>query len=365
MMKNEFFNGVRCMWIVCLCLVLYGMVIIGCSSSSSDHHQTWKDKFPTLWSTAYAAEGDEPNPEDITYDEFLQAVVAVLQTDQAFLEEIKGETGPAGPQGEQGLQGPQGETGQCTCPITQEELDALVARVAELETKLASLSVGNDISGYSALTFSGVNIYINNGAGATDDAVNGTGNLIVGYNELRAEGNDRSGSHNIVIGMNNNYSSYGGVVSGYLNTISGEYAGVIGGSANRASGKNSTVTGGSGNAASGWSSSISGGENNSSSGPYCSVSGGYFNEACIGYSSVSGGFSNEAGYFSSISGGENNTANGYLSSISGGKDNTATGDYSSISGGSNNFAVHNYSQIGACNGCYTDIAYDFEAEGVE
>jgi hypothetical protein len=306
-MRKELLNGTRCMWIVCLCLVLSGMIIVGCGGSSSDHSQTWKDKFPTLWSTAYAAEGDEPNPEDITYDEFLQAVVSALKADETFQTEI--------------------------CPITPEELDALVARVAELETKLASVSVG-EVNGYSALTFSGVNVHILSGSGSTDETVNGLGNLIVGYNGLRGSGDDRSGSHNIVVGDWNNYSSYGGLVAGYFNSISGVYSSVIGGRHNAANGQYSSVSGGDGNIASGWSSSVSGGQYNTASIDCSSVSGGYGNTASGGGSSVSGGMQNTAsGNLSSVSGGWTNTASGVESSVSGGRNNTAIGYFSSVSGG--------------------------------
>ena len=67
---------------------------------------------------------------------------------------------------------------------------------------------GNDI------VVSGANLYVNNGTGSTGGPVNGLGNLVIGYNELRGAGDDRSGSHNLVVGSRNNYSSYGGLVGG-------------------------------------------------------------------------------------------------------------------------------------------------------
>jgi hypothetical protein len=45
------------------------------------------------------------------------------------------------------------------------------------------------------IRFHGVNVQIMNGSGMTGGMVDGLGNLIVGYNELRLAGNDRSGSH--------------------------------------------------------------------------------------------------------------------------------------------------------------------------
>ncbi|MGC9324763.1 MAG: hypothetical protein ACP5G0_08475, partial [Desulfomonilia bacterium] len=152
-MKKELLKEIRSGWVVCSCLLFLVITVIGCgggSSSSSDTDMTWKEKFPTLWSTAYAQDVTEPNPEDVTYEEFLAAVISALQSDQAFLAQIQGERGPAGPQGStgpEGPEGPQGGPGTCSCPIIQGELDALLARIAELETKLASVSVGDDING--------------------------------------------------------------------------------------------------------------------------------------------------------------------------------------------------------------------------
>lgn len=124
----------------------------------------------------------------------------------------QGERGPQGDRGPQGEPGPQGPPGpDVTAQITA--LQALVAdlnnRMAALETKLAHVSVsGNEI------TISGANLHVNSGSGATDGPVNGLGNLIIGYNELKGIGDDRSGSHNLVVGSKNNYASHGGFVLG-------------------------------------------------------------------------------------------------------------------------------------------------------
>ncbi|NQT21686.1 MAG: hypothetical protein HQ592_18415, partial [Planctomycetes bacterium] len=211
---------------------------------------------------------------------------------------------------------------------------ALAGRVAALETLLASMSLnGNDV------TFSGVNVRIVNGTGTTDGTVNGLGNLIVGHNELRGSGDDRSGSHNIVVGRWQNFTSYGGLVAGHYNTISGQYASVSGGSGNTASGNGSSVSGGMLNGASGPQSSVSGGVANTASGYESSVSGGSGNTASGNSSSVSGGEANTtSGYGSSVGGGSNNAASGGQSSVSGGAYNTASGPGSSASGGLNNTA---------------------------
>ena len=120
-------------------------------------------------------------------------------------------------------------------------------------------------------------MHIVDGSGYTDDngkPLSGLGNLIVGYDENATTTN---GSHNIVCGTQNSFSSYGGLVAAYDNTISGGYA---------------TVTGGSVNKATDSGASVSGGYSNTASGRYAAVSGGEFNIASDYYSSVGGGNSN-------------------------------------------------------------------------
>jgi len=145
---------------------------------------------------------------------------------------------------------------------------ALEARIEALEVLLAGvIRNGNNI------VYNGVNVHIVNGTGTTDGAANELGNLIVGYNELRGTGDDRTGSHNIVVGKEHNYSSYGGLVVGSTNTISGDYASVSGGRTNTANSDYSSVSGGYGNTASGWDSSVSGGSSNTAGGDYDTVLG--------------------------------------------------------------------------------------------
>ena len=75
------------------------------------------------------------------------------------------------------------------------------------------------------IRFTGVNVQIVDGTDETEGVTNGLGNLIVGYNELgnNPNGDDRTGSHNIVGGSGSSYSSFGGLVVSQNNTISGEY----------------------------------------------------------------------------------------------------------------------------------------------
>ena len=101
----------------------------------------------------------------------------------------------------------------------------------------------------SNVYFAGFNVHVRSGAGATSGAINGLGNLIVGYDE--SSGDDKTGSHNLVVGPNHAYSSYGGFVAGNANKVTGPSSSVSGGIFNTASGYYSSVSGGSNREAAG------------------------------------------------------------------------------------------------------------------
>ena len=229
------------------------------------------------------------------------------------------------------------------------ELSALESRIEELEGLLQDVSrLIDPNTGYDTVRFEGVNVQIVSGSGTTYGETTGTGNLIIGYNELRetpAEPVDcsdrwycdyRGGSHMLVIGEWNNYTSdsHGGMVVGSRNETSAPFASVSGGANNIASGDYAFVSGGNANIASGGAASVSGGGWNTASGDYASVSGGIQNRASGEVASVSGGELNSAtGQFASISGGDSNTASGHAASVSGGDGRTASGDYDWAAGG--------------------------------
>ncbi len=177
----------------------------------------------------------------------------------------------------------------------------------------------------TTLQLSGINLQIVSGSGATDGAINGKGNLIVGYNE-NTGGHMQTGSHNLIVGSEHTFTSFGGLVAGENNTISGPFASVSGGTLNTASGAEASVSGGQGNTASDDQASVSGGFENTASGLFASVSGGDTNTASGDGASVSGGRLNTAsGRFASLSGGNDNTASGTAASIGGGAFLTAAG----------------------------------------
>ncbi len=253
-------------------------------------------------------------------------------------------------------------------------IEALETTVASQETQISNLET--DLSALAAqvpdclsqvdddAVFSGCNVQINNGEGSTatkdgTETEDGTGNLIIGYNENTLE-YDRTGSHNLVVGMDHGYSSWGGIVAGHQNQIIGEYSSVTSGFFNVASGTGSSVSGGSQNKSLANFSSISGGNLNEASGVGSSITGGQVNKAKGGLSTVNGGSSNEAiGLRSSVNGGGGNKASGPWSSVSGGELNEAGGHVSSVSGGQNNTAVADYSAVGGGQDLTTISNHEF------
>jgi len=229
--------------------------------------------------------------------------------------------------------------------VTQDQVDIL--------GNMSTVQIPTDDVGGTAKTIriTGCNLQIVNGLDATNGdlgdpggavvtATNGVGNLIVGYQELHpTEPDDRTGSHNIVVGARHDYSSAGGLLAGYRNTISGAYSSALGGRENTASGDRSCVSGGRDNIASGPSSCVSGGRTNTASGTESSVSGGKTNTASAFQASVSGGDTNTAsGSQASVSGGSDNEASANAASISGGEANIASAFRASVAGGNQNTA---------------------------
>jgi len=194
--------------------------------------------------------------------------------------------------------------------------------------------------------FYGANVHVQNGAGSTQ-TTNGSGNLLVGYNESGfADETNRNGSHNLIVGQDHEYTSHGGFVAGRMNKIYNVDSTVSGGQNNTAIGPYASICGGSYNTANGPTSSVTGGYENEASGQYTSISGGIFNIADGDYSSVSGGGVNNAiGYGSSISGGQENTASGSGTSVSGGRLNEAYYQLSTVSGGISLTTTINYEHL--------------------
>lgn len=167
----------------------------------------------------------------------------------------------------------------------QSQVTNLTAQVTTLESKVGSVQAPasllaiapyvslETVNDLTVVRFTGVNVQVVNGKGSTATA-NGTGNLIVGYNEADTSGRYRctlgmsgylpianeaacvyaggrwlntgfkTGSHYLVVGSGNNYSRWGGIVAGFRNTNNFDYASVSDGYQNSARGDYSSMSGG-------------------------------------------------------------------------------------------------------------------------
>jgi hypothetical protein len=210
---------------------------------------------------------------------------------------VEGKSGAAGKAGPEGKQGPEGRAGPAgIAGLTNGELETLRSILPHMQY------VASGVGGKPTVQFSGVDVQLLNGEGKTG-TTNGEGNLVIGYDETA--GHAQTGSHNLVLGEQQTFTSYGGLVAGSNNTISAPGASVTGGHENTASGTDASIGGGIGNGATGFISSVSSGFLSLASGTYSSVSGGALNKATGQNAWLGGGYSNTAPFlYSSIFGGK-------------------------------------------------------------
>lgn len=232
-----------------------------------------------------------------------------------------GAPGLKGDKGDRGVKGDKGDKGDGFNPITLQYVTDL-QKTLFLDTK------------QKTATFSKVNLHINNGSNSSTK-IDGYGNLIIGYNR-RFTGLSyyRTGSHNLIVGDGHSYKSYGGIVAGYSNTISGPYSSVTGGRGNDADGEATSIVGGFGNTTRHYYSTVTGGNGNKATGNSSSVSGGTGNESSGKSSSICGGKNGAANSeYSSIAGGSSNRATHIGATVLGGYQNHAAGMYTTVTGG--------------------------------
>jgi hypothetical protein len=224
------------------------------------------------------------------------------------------------------------------------------------------------VGGKPTIQVTGANLQIVSGSGKTNGPVNGTGNVIIGYAdeadcmEIEFCGTPQvhTGSHNLVLGTSQSYTSWGAILGGLgnfatapntfvvgaENHVTAKGASVSGGLENKASAAEASVGGGTLNKARAFRSSVSGGFFNEASGLHAWVGGGEQNKAGNGGASIVGGTSNKAtGVDSAILGGFENIASGEGSSVVGGRENRPSGEDSAILGGFENKATEILSSV--------------------
>jgi hypothetical protein len=195
------------------------------------------------------------------------------------------------------------------CSLHAQSVASLQAEIAALQKEVAALkplaalapfisvdpNPQNGVQG-SNITFHGANVHIVNGTGQTG-TVNGTGNLIIGYDELPPNillpVGGRSGSHNLVVGMYHQFTStgFGNLVAGEKNVANGE-AGQVAGGYNTVSGTFNSILGGVTNYARGSYSVVCGGGQNWTTNVANVILGGYDNQENANYAVIVGGYGN-------------------------------------------------------------------------
>ena len=234
-----------------------------------------------------------------------------------------------GAEGKQGPPGPQGEPG--AVPLSNAEVTTLKAILPCIK------SVSTGVGGKPTVQFHGCNVQIVNGAGTTA-STNGAGNLVIGYDEGTRT---QTGSHNLILGQEGEFTSYGGILSGHFNTMSAPFASVLSGHSNTANVSEGVVVTG---------------EANRATGSEAFVGGGLNNEAAAGESAIVGGEGNHiatSATLASIAGGQENKAEGFASWIGGGLQNNVfskatageEGRFASIFGGEKNKTAKDHEAI--------------------
>lgn len=237
---------------------------------------------------------------------------------------IAGPVGPQGPQGLQGVPGPQGPMQDLTTinaaiAALQADNATLKAQVASLQSLLRHFSRVED-----TVFITHANLKILNGTGNMQSA-NGLGNLVVGYSDDPYQVKYSTGSHNIAIGGNNRFTSWGSFLTGHHNNVSAPYAASIGGEYVTVNGVFGVSLSNVGGMLNGAHSAILGGEANSTSGNFATAVGGRGNGAVGAHSVVVGGLGNGAvGEESVILGGFSNHVDdvAFRSIVVGGEYNT-------------------------------------------
>ncbi len=213
-----------------------------------------------------------------------------------------------------------------TLAVYRPSPDILDPEAREFLRHISMIDLPTGYDGITARTvrISGLNVQIVDGSGhtfRTTDSVDGSGNLLVGYNEESwSDGWDRRGRHNITVGEGNSYSTdtWGSLVTGYSNTIDGAYSAIISGTHNVVYADNSAIV-------SGWANEIHTGATNA-----LALGGGQ--NTCWEETAV-------------VCGGRNNFARNPFSVVCGGQDNGTYGDYATVSGGHNRRADYEYDWV--------------------
>ncbi len=134
----------------------------------------------------------------------------------------------------------------------------------------------------------GVNLQVRNGTGATEGEGDGTGNIIVGWNEA-SDDDARTGSHNLVVGAGHGWESHSGVISGTDHLVLGPGGAALGGEGNTVTAEGAVAVGGQDNTSAGLLGVTVGGSDNVVEGELAMAAGGSGNDALGAFTVALGG----------------------------------------------------------------------------
>ena len=246
-----------------------------------------------------------------------------------------------------------------TAPSSSQDPDLTVLRELARHLTVEHVDDGNGTP-VKTFRFTGVNVQIVNGLGATNGnpadpfdlsanvRTNSAGNLILGYNEVLSPQARyrRTGSHNLVVGAGVGFKSFGGVVAGFRNALGAPYSVAMGGELHRTKGSFSVALGGEGHQPEGTHSVAVGGFQNQVTGDHAFAGGGRHSEAPGSHATILGGSHAMAtGWLATVVGGTLNVAQGTQSVVSGGYRNLASGWRATVNGGENNTASGDHSSV--------------------
>lgn len=164
----------------------------------SAHAQALASLEAELWALSTANEDTTALLAVLSGEQDSQAadIEAVAQGQQTLSDLVGGHTVDIGVN-QEGLSSVQSQLAGAEVALSDLELrmDTAEDTTAEAEALFAYLSVD---SSDNTLTFSGANLYVQSGAGSTEDPTTGLGNLVIGYDEGSG---DKSGAHNLVVGQ--------------------------------------------------------------------------------------------------------------------------------------------------------------------
>lgn len=159
--------------------------------------------------------------------------------------------------------------------------------------RLEDSCIAHDSKHDCVFVISGCDVRIQNGQGSTA-STNGHGNLILGYNEAETNWPEKGGSHNMIIGIGNQYQSYSAIVAGRSNAVQAPHGAILGGHHNTVNGQFGTISGGNSNLVSAADAHVSGGTDNKALGVDSVVLGGAGNTVDASSAVVVGGQGNMA-----------------------------------------------------------------------